>query len=405
MIKKTLVIFLCITVISFPVYADVSNVRNYIVTENYSEDMFYDTEQVVQASTNGNLAPNCKSSILVEQTTGKVLYEHNADNKQSPASITKIMSLLLVMEAIENKNININDTLTCSEHASSMGGSQIWLEPGEQMTVQDLLKASVVGSANDATCVLAEAISGSEDQFVELMNQKAKQLNMNNTNFKNCTGLDEDDHYTTARDIAIMSCELLKYDLIKNYTTIWMDTLRNGQTQLVNTNKLVRFYEGATGLKTGTTNEAGCCVSASATKNNLSLVSVVLGASNSNDRFSDAKSLLNYGFANYENNLLTTKLPSKTIKVIGGQKPICSIKTNDNINLITNKGSKDQLSIEYKIAEQLEAPVKKGDVVGSVIINQNGNELAQFDIISNENIDKMNYQTAIKWLLNGLIIK
>lgn len=408
MIKKLLVIFLSmliLTSLTIPVYADVSNMRNYIVTENYSEDMYSDIEQVVQTSASGNLAPNSKSCILIEQSTGKVLYEQNSNNKQSPASITKIMSLLLVMEAIDKKILNLNDNLTCSEHSSSMGGSQIWLEPGEQMSVDDLIKAAAVGSANDATCVLAEAIAGSEDEFVNLMNEKAKALDMKNTNFKNCTGLDEEGHYSCAKDIAIMSCELLKFDLIKNYTTIWMDSLRNGQTLLVNTNKLVRFFEGTTGLKTGTTDEAGCCVSASATKDNLSLVAVVLGADNSNGRFSDAKSLLNYGFANYENNVIETKLPDDKIKIIGGTQQYCNIITDEKIPLITKKGIKDQINVDYQIANELEAPIKKDDVVGYVIITYDNEELVKYNIKANENIDKMNYLTALIWLIKGLIIK
>ena len=239
-----------------------------------------------------------KSAILIDQNTGTVRYEMNADEKLPPASITKIMSLLLFMEALDSGKIALTDTVTCSEAAAGFGGSQIWLKPGEEMTVDDLLKAVAVQSANDATVCLAEYVAGSEEAFVQLMNQKAAELGMENTNFACCAGLDNEGHYSTARDIALMSRALLRYPKITDYTTIWMDTLRNGATSLVNTNRLVRFYQGATGLKTGTTNGAGCCLSASASRDGLGLIAVVLGAGNSNDRFAAARALLDWGYAN-----------------------------------------------------------------------------------------------------------
>ena len=239
-----------------------------------------------------------KSAILIDQNTGTVRYEMNADEKLPPASITKIMSLLLFMEALDSGKIALTDTVTCSEAAAGFGGSQIWLKPGEEMTVDDLLKAVAVQSANDATVCLAEYVAGSEEAFVQLMNQKAAELGMENTNFACCAGLDNEGHYSTARDIALMSRALLRYPKITDYITIWMDTLRNGATSLVNTNRLVRFYQGATGLKTGTTNGAGCCLSASASRDGLGLIAVVLGAGNSNDRFAAARALLDWGYAN-----------------------------------------------------------------------------------------------------------
>lgn len=240
-----------------------------------------------------------KSAILMDQNTGGILYEMNADQKLPPASITKIMSLLLFMEALENGKIALTDTVTCSEIAAGFGGSQIWLKPGEEMTVDDLLKAVAVQSANDATVCLAEYVAGSETAFVQMMNQKAAELGMENTHFACCAGLDNEGHYSTARDIALMSRALLQHAGITDYTTIWMDTLRDGATSLVNTNRLVRFYQGATGLKTGTTNGAGCCLSASATRDGLGLIAVVLGAENSDKRFTAARALLDWGFANY----------------------------------------------------------------------------------------------------------
>ncbi|MBR6741803.1 MAG: D-alanyl-D-alanine carboxypeptidase, partial [Clostridia bacterium] len=240
-----------------------------------------------------------KSAILLEPYTGKILYEQNSDEKLAPASITKIMPLLLVMEALKRGDISLETAVYASEHACSMGGSQIWLEPGEGMTVDELLKATVIASANDACVVLGELLAGSEEGFVALMNKRAKELGMNNTNFVNCTGLDADEHYTTAHDVAIMSAELIKHPLIKKYSTVWMDSLRNGESELVNTNKLVRFYKGTTGLKTGTTSKAGYCLSATAMRDGMELVAVVLSGESSDLRFSGAKKLLDYGFANY----------------------------------------------------------------------------------------------------------
>ena len=271
-----------------------------IVTEYYSVDIYDDTvtaSATIPMSTAPEIA--AKSVILMECSTGKVLYENNADESLSPASITKIMTMLLIAEYLDNGNLLLTDKVTASEHAVSMGGSQIWLEVGEQMTVEELLKAVAVGSANDASVALAEHIAGSEEGFVGMMNEKAQTLNMTNTVFKNACGLDEDGHITSARDVAIMSCELLKHDIIKQFTTIWMDSLRDGSTELVNTNKLVRFYSGATGLKTGTTDNAGCCLSASAKRDGMEIVAVVMNAESSNERFTGAKKLLDYGFANW----------------------------------------------------------------------------------------------------------
>ena len=242
---------------------------------------------------------SAKSAILVERSTGRVLFEYEADKQMPPASITKIMTLLLVMEAIESGKLNFETEVTASEHACSMGGSQIWLEPGEVFTVHELLKAATIASANDACVALAEAVSGSEEAFVELMNQRAAELGMENTVFKNSTGLDAEGHVSTAKDIAKMSAALLSHEKIKEYSTVWMDSLRNGETELTNTNKLVRFYKGCTGLKTGSTDEAGCCLAASAERGGMELVSVTLGSPNTDERFAAGRKLLDYGFANF----------------------------------------------------------------------------------------------------------
>ena len=238
------------------------------------------------------------SAILMEASTGKILFEKNAHEQRPCASVTKVMTLLLVFEAIESGKLTYDTTITTSAHASSMGGSDIWLEEGETMSAHDMIKATVVASANDAAVALAEHICGSEDAFIEEMNKRAKELGMKETVFKNCNGLDEEGHVTSAYDVAVMSRELTKHEKIFEYASIWLDTLRNGETQIVNTNKLLKTYNGITGLKTGTTDDAGCCMSATATRGDVSLVAVVLGCDTGKQRFSDSASLLDYGFAN-----------------------------------------------------------------------------------------------------------
>ena len=240
-----------------------------------------------------------KSLLLMEASSGKILYEQNSHESLPPASVTKIMTMLLICEAVDSGKISLDTKITVSERAKSMGGSTIFLETNEVMTLNDLLKGIAVASANDACVAVAEHMCGSVEAFVALMNARAKELGMKDTNFINCNGLDADNHYTSAYDIAIMSRELLKHSMIEKYTTIWMDSLRNGEFQLANTNKLIRFYQGANGLKTGSTSKAGCCISATAKRDGMQLIAVVLGAENSKDRFNAASELLNYGFANY----------------------------------------------------------------------------------------------------------
>ena len=352
----------------------------------------------------GNLEIKGKSAILMEPYTKTILYENNIDEKTAPASITKIMSLLLVMEAIDNKTLSLEDVLTCSDHAAGMGGSQIWLEPGEAMTVDDLLKATVIASANDATVVLGEAIAGSEEGFVAMMNEKAKTLGMNNTNFINCTGLDAEGHYSTAHDVAIMSCELIKHELIKQYTTVWMDSLRDGESELVNTNKLVRFYEGTTGLKTGTTSTAGYCLSASAMRDGTEFVAVIMGSEASNDRFESAKKLLNYGFANFS---LTEIHPEKSeafsVEVDDGEKKKFAAIPDGSLKLLLKKNEGKEIIQKVHFAEDIEAPVIKGDKVGSIDVFMGDEQIGSIDIKAAENVEKMSFFTALKWLLSGLV--
>ncbi len=334
---------------------------------------------------------SAKSAILMEMSSGQVLTEKNPDEKLPPASITKIMTLLLVMEALDEGKIKLEDTVTASREACSKGGSQIWLKEGETMTVHELLKATAVASANDASTALAECVAGDETSFVALMNKRAEELGMTNTCFENCSGLDDttENHYTTARDIATMSCELMKHEKIKEYTTIWMDSLRNGETELVNTNRLIRFYEGATGLKTGTTSKAGYCVSATAQREGMELVAVVLGSDNSTDRFEDAKKLLNWGFANYsiyEPQIDTTLITDVTV-ICGEQEKIKPMVQNPKPILI-KKGTEEQIAQRVDICVDVEAPVEKGQKLGAVYFEKDGEIIATCPIISETEVGK-----------------
>ena len=333
-----------------------------------------------------------KSCILMEVKTGKILYEDNADEVTAPASITKIMSLVLIMEALDDGRLTLETVVTASEHACSMGGSQIWLEPGEQMTVNELLKATVIASANDATVALAEAVSGSEETFVDEMNKKAKSLGMNSTTFINCTGLDADGHTTTAHDVALMSRELISHELIKQYSTVWMDSLRNGESELVNTNKLVRFYEGCTGLKTGTTSKAGYCLSATAKRNGMELVAVVMDGQTSGDRFEGAKKLLNYGFANYTFSSLEADLGGNTsVAVKNGVDSTVTVKAGEKLDLLLKRSENGKITQEIHLEPEIIAPVKSGQKVGTVRFLLDGKELGSVDIVTENEVSKLNF--------------
>lgn len=347
---------------------------------------------------------SAKACILMDRNTGTVLTAKNEHEALYPASVTKIMTLILVCEAIASGKLTLDMNITCSRSAAEKGGSQIWLEEGEIMTVNDLLKATVVYSANDACCLLAECVAGSEEAFCVLMNKKAEELGMNDTYFDNCTGLDDEttEHKTSAYDIALMSRELLGYELIRNYTSIWMDTLRNGTTQLVNTNKLMRYYSGATGLKTGTTSKAGCCISASAERDGLELIAVVLGADNSKDRFSSAQNLLDWGFANYEIFIpdASGKYPESVAVSHGTKKSVSLTHTQIN-DVIINKGRSQDISYEVEIADGVSAPVEKGDRIGKIVLKFNGQEIASCDILADESAEKMNFGFALVFLMRA----
>lgn len=332
-----------------------------------------------------------KSAVLLEPYTGEILYEQNADEQLPPASITKIMSLLLVMEALDRGDFTLETVVTASEHACSMGGSQIWLEPGETMTVDDLLRATVIASANDACVALGELVAGSEEGFVALMNERAKELGMNSTTFKNCTGLDADGHITTAGDVAIMSGELIRHELIMDYSTVWMDSLRDGKSELVNTNKLVRFYKGTTGLKTGTTSTAKYCLSATAERDGLSLVAVVMAGETSNDRFEGAKKLLDYGFANYSFSEIKAELTEKTTEILKGEKNVLKVKADGTLSLLMPKSAKNSISRTVEWNENLTAPIKKGQTVGYVNVYNGDENIGKIPITAAENIKKRDF--------------
>ena len=337
---------------------------------------------------------SAKSVVLMEMTSGEILLSKNPDEKLPPASITKIMTLLLVFEALDSGKIALEDTVTSSKNASSKGGSQIWLKEGEQMTVHELIKATAIASANDACTALGEFVAGGEAEFVAMMNTRAKELGMNNTNFENPSGLDDttENHYSTARDVAIMSCELLKHEKIKEYTTIWMDSLRNGETELVNTNKLVRFYEGTTGLKTGTTSKAGYCVSASAERNGMELVAVVLGSENSTERFEDAKKMLGWGFANYTIYQPTVDMSLITnVSVLYGEENTITPVTKDISPILIKKGMEDKITQRVDICIDVEAPVEKGQKLGTVYFETDGETLGFCSIISEKSIERRSW--------------
>ena len=357
----------------------------------------------VNAAIGQTLDIKAKSVVLMEPNTGKVLYGSNSDEKLPPASITKIMSLLLVMEAIDRGDISLETVVTASEHACSMGGSQIWLEPGETMTVNDLLKAAVIASANDACVALGETVAGSEEGFVALMNERANELGMTNTHFVNCTGLDAEEHLTTAYDVALMSSALIKHDLIKDYSTVWMDTLRDGKSELVNTNKLVRFYEGTTGLKTGTTSTARYCLSATAERNGLELVAVVMAGESSNDRFGGAKKLLDYGFANYNYSSIDAGLEEKPkIQVLKGTQKTVEALPQGTLNVLLPKTASGNIERKTVLSDSVTAPVKKGDILGTVTVTLNGEQLGEIALVAKEDVKRLTLGVTLGWILKGL---
>ncbi len=374
----------------------VSNAENYewSVTMDTIETNANVSEKLATTTKENNaknaLKLECESAILIEQNSGQILYEKEAHKQLRPASVTKLMTLLLIFEALDSGQITLEDKVPCSENAASMGGSQIWLDTREELTVNEMLKAMCVVSANDCTVAMAEYIAGSEEAFVDKMNQKATELGMKDTCFKNCHGIDEDGHVTSSYDISLMSKELLvNHPDITNYTTIYMDSLRDGKSQLVNTNKLVRNYKGATGLKTGSTSLALYNLSASATRDDLSLIAVVMKAPTSNQRFEDAKKLLDYGFNNYE-----FKQFGKSGDVVGNVTVEKGIEKNVNAVLsqscgvLLKKGSENNVVQNVQIEPKLSAPVEKGQKIGMVTYTLDGKLLQSVDILADCTVSK-----------------
>lgn len=351
----------------------------------------------VFAEGNTDLGLNAKSAILMEESTGNILYESNPDERLPIASVTKVMTMLLIMEAVDSGKISLDDMVTVSENAMSYGGSTMFLETGEQLTVNDMLKGIAVASANDGCVAMAEHLAGSESAFVDMMNERAKELGMENTHFMNTNGLDEDDHYSSARDVAIMSRELMKHETIFNYTSIWMDTLRGGKFQLANTNKLIRFYDGANGLKTGSTSKALCCLSAAAKRNDMQLIAVVLGAPTSAERFASAKSLLDYGFANYAvNTQITAGDEVQKIAVEKGMDKEVDVVAGDSCSTLVKKGQEDNITKEIKIDETITAPIEAGQKIGTMTISRDGEVIADIDLNASSAVEKKGIGLIIK---------
>ena len=346
----------------------------------------------------------CQAAILIDEDSGTVLYEKNADESRPIASITKIMTLLLTFEALEAGKVSLSDIVPVSEHAYHMGGSQIWLEPGEQLTLDEMLKAICISSANDAAVAVAEFIGGSEPVFVERMNARAKELGMQSTTFRNACGLDEDGHLSTARDVAIMSREmLLNHPEIENYCTVWMDTLRGGATQLVNTNKLLKSYNGITGLKTGTTGKAGVCISASASRDDLRLIAVVLGSSSGKERFAAATSLLDYGFAMFESALVPIPADApKTLPVQKGEEPVLELCYTAPERCLAVKGQGSALQAEVELPQTLEAPIREGSVIGSLNIKNSQGILQSCPIIAAKPVAARSFSGCFRRVVSAL---
>lgn len=354
-------------------------------------------------SNNNFLNLDAGSAILIEQNTGQILYEHNIHERLHPASVTKIMSLLLIMEALDSGKITLDTQIPCSSNAANMGGSQIWLDTTEKLTVNDMLKAIAVVSSNDCVVAMAEYIGGTEENFVQMMNTRAKELGMNDTTFKNCHGLDEDEHLTSAYDIALMSRELLmNHPAITNYSTIWTDTLRNGKSALSNTNKLVRNYSGCTGLKTGSTSLALFNLSASATRDGLSLIAVIMKAPTSALRFSNASTLLDYGFNTYSYKSFGSQ--GDVVKNINVTK---GISTNVNAvyenppSFLVKKGEESNITYEISLKDSVQAPIEKGQQLGTITYSLNGSNISTVNLVAENSIEKIDLLNMSKFIFNN----
>ena len=377
---------------------------NFIYANGYLYDLIQRSD-VSSIATNANPSFSFESEaqVLMEVETGNILYANNAEEKMLPASVTKLMTLLLLMEKIDSGSISYSDTIICSKNASEMGGSQIWFEEGESLTVDEALKAICVVSANDVTVAVAEKIGGSEENFVQMMNEKAKSLGMNNTHYINSHGIDEDGHYTCAYDQALLARELItKHPNILKYTSIWMDTLRNGETELTSTNKLIRFYDGATGLKTGYTSLAMYNLVGSATRGNTTFISVIMKAPSSDVRLKETKTLLDYGFSNFETKKLVSQ--NNDLDEIDVDKNITEkLKTKicEDVYALCEKGSQPNFETNIVYNENICAPLHEGDVVGKIQILNNGELFDEKNIICINDVLKSNFLDYFKYLFNN----
>ena len=402
--------FIIISLISFPfsrcfAIDDSSYIWSYFNSDSILVNSENNSKNAINESENNSLNLESESAILIEQKTGQILYSHNIHEQLRPASVTKVMSILLIMEALSNQKISLTDSVPCSENAASMGGSQIWLDPRETLSVDDMLKAICVNSANDCVIAMAEFIAGSEEAFVQMMNDKAKELGMNDTCFKNCHGLDEDGHITSSYDISVMSRELLnKYPDITKYTTIWMDSLRDGKSQLSNTNKLIKNYKGATGLKTGSTSLALYNLSASATRDNLSLIAVIMKAPSTKTRFAEAQKLLDYGFGHFSFKSFGNKGDLiKNINVSKGVKSQIDIVLENNSGALIEKGKDSQITQTITLPDSVSAPVHSGQKIGEATFTLNGKTLATTNLIAKNNVEKLNPFTMSKSIIYNWI--
>lgn len=347
-----------------------------------------------------------KSALLMEQDTGKVLFAQNETQALAPASLTKLMDLILIYEAIDAGTLSLEQKLTCSPYAKTMGGSEIWLKEGEQMTVEELLKALIVASANDAAVVFAEAIATTEQAFVERMNQKAQEMGLVNTHFVNCTGFDEEGHYTCAQDVAAMARKLMTQygEQITRFSIIWMDSLRSGETELVNTNRLIRFYDGATGLKTGTTDAAGHCLCATATRNGMSLISVIMGCKTSDDRFEESKQLLDYGFSSFT--VCQPQLPEGALEpaaVARGEQTQVLPKLEQMPQAVVRREEAEQVEILLEMFPDLQAPIEQGEQIGRAVLRLNGEEIAEQPVTAAESVGELTFSKSFGFLFRGLV--
>ena len=361
---------------------------------------------VLPAHAGNSLGLAAPTALLMEKTTGTVLYEENATVQYEPASVTKVMTLLLVMEAIDSGTLGWEDTVTASAYATSMGGSQIWLKEHEQMSVHDMVKAVAVASANDCSVALAEHLAGTEEAFVQRMNERAKELGMERTHFVNCTGLPAEGHLTCAMDIAIMSRELiLNHPKIREFTTIWMDTLRDGAFQLSNTNKLIFYYEGATGLKTGFTDSALYCLSATAERNGMELIAVVMHVPTSDQRFDSAKALLNYGFSAYALTSVRPNEPLLPVEVVLGRQETVQPIPKGECKILLEKSKVGSVTTEIQLAESVEAPVEEGQKLGEIVVYVDGERRDSVDLVASRGVERLTVWDIFKGLIGCLFLQ